>query len=152
MHQQRRVLQGYLGKFSHYQGSGSEYAIDWSMPVGSTVVAAYAGTVVAIRQDSHVGGTDEKFKDSSNYVILRHGDGTFGEYCHLKADSVMVKLGQQVKLRQPLALSGNTGHTTEPHLHFAVFSNIDGNRRKTYPVQFHTKDGSIVTLKEGHSY
>jgi hypothetical protein len=145
------VSQGYLGRSSHYQGSRNEYAIDWSMPTGTTAVAAQAGTVVAIRQDSRVGGPDEKFIPADNYVVIRHVDGTFAEYCHLKPESVKVALGDKVKARQPLALSGNTGHSTGPHLHFAVFVNTGGKTRKTFPVKFRTAQGRVA-LVEGQAY
>ncbi len=55
------VIQGYLGALTHYRGSQNEYAIDWAMPVGTKVCAACEGTVVALRQDSGVGGAEEKF-------------------------------------------------------------------------------------------
>ncbi len=146
------VVQGPLGKFSHYQGSGDENAIDWAMPVGTTVCAARDGTVVGIREDSDVGGPDLKFKGCHNYVIIRHDDGTFAEYCHLKGHSVLVELGQKVRKHDPLALSGNTGYSSRPHLHFAVFCTIDGNKRRTIPVKFRTPDGKTDFLKEGDVY
>ncbi|MCW3059483.1 MAG: mepM, partial [Capsulimonas sp.] len=90
-----RVSQGNLGTFSHFQGSQCEYAIDWVMPVGTVVRAARGGTVVAVRSDSNRGGPDPSFANDGNYVIVKHGDGTFGEYCHLKLHGNLVALGQR---------------------------------------------------------
>jgi murein DD-endopeptidase MepM/ murein hydrolase activator NlpD len=122
------------------------------MPVGSRVCAARDGTVVALRQDSDVGGPEEKYEVCANYVVVEHEDGTFAEYCHLKKDGVLVALGQKVKCNEPLGSSGNTGRSTVPHLHFAVFCTIDGGNRRTIPVQFVTKTGEVETLKEGDTY
>ena len=113
---------------------------------------AFEGTVVAFRQDSDMGGADEEFAACSNYVVVKHADGTFAEYVHLKKDGVLVKLGQHVKRHQPLALSGNTGRSTGPHLHFAVFYNIDGKTRKTIPTRFHTDAGIVEGLRQGGVY
>ena len=149
---QHVVGQGHLGKFSHYQGSGNEYAIDWEMPVGTIVAAAREGTVVGVRQDSDVHGISKKYEGTANYVVIRHGDGTFAEYIHLKKNGALVQLGDKVKAREPLALSGNTGLSDGPHLHFAVFCNIDGDRRRTIPVLFRARDGRAVTPKQGARY
>jgi len=147
-----KVIQGPLGNFSHRAGSQWENAVDFEMPVGATVCAARNGTVVAIRQDSDVGGPELKFEPCCNYVTIRHDDGTFAMYSHLEKDSAMVKLGQKINIRDPLALSGNTGHSTGPHLHFDVFCTIDGETRRTIPIQFMTKPGVVESLKEGEAY
>src|SRR4051794_2685337 len=52
------VMQGPRGTFSHFVGSGSENAVDWTCPVGTIVCAAREGRVVAVKQDSTVGGND----------------------------------------------------------------------------------------------
>jgi murein DD-endopeptidase MepM/ murein hydrolase activator NlpD len=146
------VMQGWFGRFSHGKGSQNEYAIDFAMPIGSVVRAARDGTVVAIRTDSSVGGRDAKFKNSANYVAIRHADGTFAEYMHLKHNGALVSLGQRVRVHQALALSGNTGHSSGPHLHFAVFNTIDGLTRQTIPVRFKLSAGRPVELKQGQEY
>jgi murein DD-endopeptidase MepM/ murein hydrolase activator NlpD len=148
----RLVIQADFGKFSHQPGSADEHAIDWDMPVGTPVLAARAGTVVALRSDADAGGEDLRYKNSYNYIILRHDDGTFAEYCHLRKDGVLVKLGQQVKVQERIGLSGNTGFSSRPHLHFSVFQTIDGKTRRTLPIQFKTAEGKVETLVEGKEY
>ena len=147
-----RVLQGPRGAFSHQVGSGSENAIDFSMPVGSKVCAARDGTVVAFWQDSDVGGPDPANRLCANYIVVAHEDGTFAEYCHLKKNGVLVGLGQKVKMHDAIALSGNTGHSSEPHLHFCVFCNLDGTNRITIPIKFATPSGEVESLREGQTY
>lgn len=148
----RLVIQADFGKFSHQPGSADEHAIDWDMPVGTPVLAARAGTVVALRSDADAGGEDLRYKHCYNYIILRHDDGTFAEYCHLRKGGVEVKLGQQVKERERIGTSGNTGFSSRPHLHFSVFQTIDGMTRRTFPIQFKTADGKVETLVEGKEY
>ena len=81
------VSQGSMGRFSHGKGSGNDYAIDWTMPEGSMVLAARGGTVIGIKQDSNQGGDDKKFDLAGNQVVIKHDDGTCAEYLHLQKDS-----------------------------------------------------------------
>ncbi|WP_157871621.1 M23 family metallopeptidase, partial [Streptomyces aurantiacus] len=53
-----------------------------------------------------------------NAVVIKHGNGTYSQYAHLSR--VDVKPGQVVKTGQPIALSGNTGNSSGPHLHFEI--------------------------------
>jgi murein DD-endopeptidase MepM/ murein hydrolase activator NlpD len=147
-----RLIQGYRGRFSHEQGSPNEYALDWSMPEGTAIRAARGGTVVGVRQDGTTGGASRDFLNCANYVIIRHADNTYGEYLHLQPNGAQVKLGDQVETGQVIARSGNTGFSSGPHLHFAVFRTIDGTARETLPVQFHLADGSVGTLAQGRVY
>lgn len=147
-----RVSQGFLGRFSHYSGSPDEQAIDWTMPAGTKVTAARAGVVVACRADVSVGGRDVAYKKDCNYIVIRHEDGTYAEYLHLDKDGVLVHTGDKVTQGEEIGLSGNTGYTSEPHLHFAVFNNVSGKERKTIPIEFELASGKHVTLQEGGSY
>jgi len=146
------LIQGYFGKFSHYAGSGNEYAYDWAMPVGTTVCAAREGVVVGVRQDSDAGGPYPAYFSCANYVVIRHSDGTYAEYLHLKHGGVRVALGATVQAGQPIGLSGNTGFTSQPHLHFAVFRLLDGMKHETLPVAIKTKAGTSSRLTQGQVY
>ena len=55
-----------------------------------------------------------------NFVRIVHDDGTMALYAHLKSEGVLVRVGQRVRKAEAIGLSGNTGFTTGPHLHFAV--------------------------------
>lgn len=146
------VSQAGFGERTHTPGSGSEHAIDWAMPVGTVVCAARAGTVVALRSDSTVGAKSPNFVASSNFVVIRHEDGTFAEYGHLRRNGVLVWLGQAVKSGGVVGFSGSSGYSSGPHLHFCVFQTIDGSRRRSISVRFRTRSGRVETLVEGMVY
>lgn len=143
------VIQGPGGTFSHAAGGRHENAIDWKMPEGTQICAARGGRVVAVKQDSREGGTEPKFRRGfANYVVVRHEDGSFAEYCHIRQGGARVAVGQEVKAGEPIALSGNTGFSSQPHLHFSVFYNLDGIERRTLPVSFKLPSGAVAQLKQ----
>jgi murein DD-endopeptidase MepM/ murein hydrolase activator NlpD len=55
-----------------------------------------------------------------NHVVLDIGNGNYAFYAHLQANSLRVKLGDKVRRGQVLGLVGNTGNSSEPHLHFHI--------------------------------
>jgi murein DD-endopeptidase MepM/ murein hydrolase activator NlpD len=145
-----KVTQGYNGTYSH---TGPEqFAIDWKMPIGSPVHAARDGVVVKVKDDSDKGGPDRKYENAANYVLIRHADGTIANYAHLLKGSSSVVLGQKVKAGDRIAASGNSGFSTGPHLHFAVFKTRNGSERESIPVRFHTHTAAATTLAEGQTY
>lgn len=82
--------------------------VDWATPVGTAVFASSAGTVTRAGWGSGYG-----------YVVyINHADGRQTRYGHLS--KVLVKNGQKVEQGQRIALSGNTGRSTGPHLHFEI--------------------------------
>jgi hypothetical protein len=145
-----KVTQGYRGTFSHT--GPDEFATDWKMPEGTPVLAAREGVVVSVKDQFEKGGPHRKFEDCANMVVVQHSDGTMAHYCHLAPNSAKVKVGDKVRAGDLLAASGNTGFTSGPHLHFAVFRARNGYGRETIPVKFRTADGSSVTLISGKSY
>jgi len=145
-----KVTQGYHGAFSHT--GPDEYAIDWKMPEGTPVLAARAGVVVSVKDHFAKGGPHRKYEDCANMVVVQHSDGTMAHYCHLAPRSAKVKVGAKLRAGDLLAASGNTGFTSGPHLHFAVFKAKNGHGRETIPVKFRTAEGAGITLMSGKSY
>jgi murein DD-endopeptidase MepM/ murein hydrolase activator NlpD len=144
------VSQGFHGAYSHT--GGDAFAIDFKMDPGTHVHAARGGVVVGSRDDSAKGGPSKDFEWDANYVLIKHDDGTLGHYVHLQKGSNRVKAGDIVKPGDWIGCSGNTGHTTGPHLHFAVFRALDGKSRQTFPVRFNANGLIAATLKEGSVY
>jgi murein DD-endopeptidase MepM/ murein hydrolase activator NlpD len=145
-----RVVQGYNGEFSHV--GDNLYAIDFGMPEGTAVHAAREGVVAGFKDDSDQGGPDHQYDLCANFILIRHRDGTLGEYVHLKKGGVKVEVGQVVKQGDLIGFSGNTGYTKGPHLHFAVFKARDGRSRETFPVKFVTQEGRATTLRSRRRY
>jgi len=110
---------GVVGLGSH----AGQYAIDFMMPEGSYVLAARAGTVVAVRQDC----PDENcpFAPTTccgNFIKVRHADGTVAAYWHLRQEGACVERGDIVAQGDVIGFSGNTGMSMAPHLHFSVLA------------------------------
>lgn len=145
-----RVLQGYGSRFSH---TGlEEFAVDFKMPEGTPVYAARGG-VVAKTEESHSRGCwDDGCGDYANYIVILHEDLTTGEYYHLQQDGVLVAPGERVVAGQRIGLSGNTGHTTTPHLHFAVYRAVEWGRTQSIPVRFLSADGIVERPRRGDRY
>lgn len=90
---------------------GEHTGLDIAVAVGSPIHAAGAGMVIAAGQDSVYG----------NFVRLRHEDGYETMYAH--ASKILVQPAEHVERRQVVALSGNSGRSTAPHLHFEIRRN-----------------------------
>lgn len=88
--------------------STNHKGIDWAVPIGTAVVASNTGTVTKAGWASGYGYA----------VYIRHSDGRETRYAHLS--KVLVSVGQTVEQGQRIALSGNTGRSTGPHLHFEI--------------------------------
>ena len=138
-----RLSQGANGQYSHY-GPKNRYAMDIAMPVGTPIIAARAGVVVKTENSQSGRGTDA----SGNFVRVLHDDGTMGVYLHLKQGSVGVREGQRVAVGSPLALSGNTGNSSGPHLHFVVQRNT-GEGLVSIPYQFVQPLGALPNFALG---
>ncbi|NNE69264.1 MAG: M23 family metallopeptidase [Rhodothermales bacterium] len=141
------VGQGYNGRTTH-QGKN---ALDFNLPEGTPVRAARSGTVVEVEDRYEHGGPDQSLKSRANFVKVEHEDGTIGNYVHLVHRGVRVRPGQRVREGEVLGISGNTGFTTGPHLHFEVYGITTDLERTTIPVHFRTSDGR-EELREGRSY
>jgi Peptidase family M23 len=105
---------------------------------GKRVLAAKDGTVVFVRADitDNEPGDPNLNTPGGNVVVIDHGSGQFSYYAHLRARSVSVKIGNKVKSGDPLGEVGNSGDSTEPHLHFHVMNAADPAQADGVPVVF----------------
>jgi hypothetical protein len=71
-----------------------------------------------------------------NYVVIRHAGGEFSHYGHLKQGSVRVKAGETVTRGQVIGRLGQTGNSTEPHLHFQLTDGPDPMYSRGIPILF----------------
>lgn len=95
-----------------YGTSGFHNGLDFSTPVGSKVLAAADGKVVAT-------GNNGRYA-YGRWIAVDHGNGIVTMYGHLS--SIVKSKGSTVKKGDTIAKSGNTGNSTGPHVHFTVFS------------------------------
>ena len=105
-YQGRRVSSGFGASRSPHPHSGT----DWACPEGTVILAPWDGIVVRVGYDAVFG----------NHVLLRSPTGRLGLFGHLTSASVAA--GTQVTAGQQIAISGNTGSSTGPHLHLTMWS------------------------------
>ncbi len=148
-----KIIQGFNGKFSHNYDR-SRHAIDFNMNIGDTICAARRGIVVTAKEDSNKGGKTRKYQSFSNKIVIYHEDGTFAHYAHLVQNGVLVELGDTVEKGQAIGISGNTGFSSGPHLHFVVRIPTEEGE-KSIPIQFENvkskklrRSGRMVTRKK----
>ncbi len=98
-----------------YNGSGHN-GVDFAVRVGTSIYSAGAGIVLG------TGDTDTACNGVSygKWVLIRHANGLTTLYAHLS--KIQVSSGEKVTSRQRIGLSGNTGYSTGPHLHFTVYA------------------------------
>ena len=135
---------GAMLAFDQRLEAAERYAIDWirTDDQGHLVLPDENNTengLPGLRQADHLGGRrqgrgrpgqvprrkawgigpEPHLKDAGgNHVIVDIGGGRYAFYAHLKPNSITVKEGDRVRRRQVLALLGNSGNTSAPHLHF----------------------------------
>lgn len=115
-----KIIQGYYGWHSH-NTDFSRYAIDFSLSIKDTVCAAADGYVVGVIKDYKYGGKTMDWVNYANYItIYQPASGLFTQYVHLMKNGSFVKVGDTITKGQPIGLSGETGYTNVPHLHFNV--------------------------------
>ena len=113
-----RVSQGFGGKSSHSKPT-SFYAIDFQLDIGEPVHAAREGLVVQVI-DWFTEHGDKSFIKKANRIVVLHDDGTIASYVHLNYKGSFVTIGDRISKGQKIGVSGLTGFTSGPHLHFVV--------------------------------
>lgn len=141
------LVQAYQSRFLSHKG---EYALDFKMKKGAKICAARSGVVAEVKEDSRKGGLKLKYLPKGNHVIIKHSDGTYGNYWHLKYNGVLVNAGDTVKQGQVIGLAGKTGYAAFSHLHFEVTTEFTPGQHQI-PTQFTTRKGSRY-LKPLHWY
>jgi len=130
------LVQGYFGGFSHKERA----ALDFKMKKGTKVLAARDGVVTRVKEDGERGGTKKEFRSDGNNIIVQHFDNSRSGYWHLQKNGALVNVGDSIKRGQVIALSGNTGYTAFPHLHFIVWKNNDRGWQQV-ATRFETSKG-----------
>ncbi|NLU75430.1 M23 family metallopeptidase [Streptomyces sp. HNM0575] len=119
------------GRWSH-KHSGQDFAV----PTGTPVKAVHAGTVVKAGPNGAGDGSSY-----GNAIVIKHSNGTYSQYAHLS--KLNVQPGQKVDTGQKIGLSGSTGNSSGPHLHFEIRTTPDYGSGKE-PVQIMRSHGVKV--------
>lgn len=119
---------------------------------GKPVLAPGGGVVFAMANDVEDNPPGKMNPDQAlgNHVIIDHGNGEFSFLAHMKKGSVTVAKGRRVKAGDRLGLCGNSGNTTEPHIHYHLQTTGEFQRGKGLPAQFenYVADGKHVARGE----
>lgn len=112
------------------------------------MLAARAGRVMQVQGNFVDHGLDpQRDRDRANFIRILHEDGSMAVYAHLQANGVLVRSGQRVEAGQRIGVSGNTGYSTAPHLHFVVQAN-SGMQLRSVPVRIVTPQGELHFARE----
>ncbi|MFQ6006281.1 MAG: M23 family metallopeptidase [Woeseia sp.] len=144
------VLQGYGSRLSHT--GREEYTVDFYMEEGTAVHAARDGIVARIEESNSKGCWQGGCAKYANYIVILHDDWTTGEYYHLQKNGALVEVGDHVVAGQKIGLSGNTGNSAMPHLHFGVYRAAPRGSYHSVPVHFGSVDGIVRKPRRGGRY
>ncbi|WP_411087397.1 M23 family metallopeptidase [Streptomyces sp. 061-3] len=109
---------------------------DFAVPIGTRVEAAHSGVVV--KAGPNGGGDGPAY---GNAIVIKHSNGMYSQYAHLS--QINVHIGQAVQTGEKIALSGNTGNSSGPHLHFEIRHTANYGSAVN-PVMFLHKEGVTV--------
>jgi murein DD-endopeptidase MepM/ murein hydrolase activator NlpD len=131
------LVQGYFSSYSHKNRA----ALDFKMKRGTTITAARGGVVVRVKEDGDRGGWNKKYRPFGNVIVIQQADGSRAGYWHLQHNGAMVNVGDTVKQDQQIGLSGKTGYTLFPHLHFIVWRFDERGQWQQVATRFQTSKG-----------
>ena len=141
------LVQGYFSRYSHRNRA----ALDFKMKRGTNICAARSGIVIRVKEDGDKGGWNKKYRPFGNVIVIQHEDSSRAGYWHLQYNGALVNIGDTVKQGQVIALSGKTGYTLFPHLHFIAWRSNRNGQWRQIATRFQTSKG-IRYLRPFRSY
>ncbi len=119
-----------------HQGTG-EKLLDYEA-FGEEVIAPADGVIIQVIDGSIdcLPGERDRSVGVGNALLIDHQNGEWSMLCHFKHSSITVKVGDNVKQGEKLGLCGNTGNTTEPHIHFNLQDGPLMHKAKGLPAKF----------------
>jgi murein DD-endopeptidase MepM/ murein hydrolase activator NlpD len=141
---------GKTGDSGRLYASGTHNGIDIGVSVGTRIYSTQSGVVKGL-------GNTDAFPGCYSYgkwMLVEHDNGLSTLYAHLS--SQIASTGQRVAAGDPIALSGNTGYSTGPHLHMTLFASqgvaikqyIQSNGCKQASIPLSTKQGALLDPME----
>jgi hypothetical protein len=133
-----------------FQAAGTRNEDYWAF--GQPMLAPADGVVVAVENGvpDNVPNQPRPGVLYGNTVVIDHGTGEYSLLGHLQKGSVTVKPGERVVAGQQVARCGNSGMSTEPHLHYQLMDDADWTKAQGLPAQFrgYLADGRHVERGE----
>lgn len=142
-HESQRYAYDLLIRQGNQTFKGDAAKNDSYYAFGKPVVAPADGTVVQVEMnipDNDPVGTMNREQPLGNYVMIEHGEQEYSVIGHLQYQSGVVKVGDHVKQGEQIGLAGNSGNSSEPHIHFQVQDSQDFEKARAIRIQF--ADGS----------
>ena len=120
------------------ENTGKEKALEDYPIFGIEVLAPGDGVIIQVINGSFdvLVGERDRSVGVGNAVIIDHQNGEYSLICHFKHNSIKVKVNDKVKQGDALGLCGNTGNTTQPHIHFNLQDGPRMHNSKALPAQF----------------
>ena len=163
------VTQGHNGEYTHksdwkhawdfeiadndgltYKNKG-DYPEDYYC-YNKSIIAPADGVIEDIVNDipENIIGTRNLEHNWGNTVVIKHSDTLYTKLCHLKKDSIKLKIGDKVRQGEILGLCGNSGNSPVPHLHFQVQTTpFIGSKTISYPLSTYRRQrGNQLELIE----
>ena len=162
------MSQRYAYDFIYYDENGKAYAgngrkAENYYAFNQDVLASADGTIIKVRNNirdldrAGTGTVDILTCDMrGNYVIIRHGENVYSLIAHLKKKSCIVRQGDFVEQGQVIGKCGNSGHSTQPHIHFHVQDTPNFYSAMGLPILFKNiesrNNSSSIISKITHGY
>jgi len=142
------LLQRENGSSARGSGARNEDFLAWNQ-----WVVAPADGVVAVAEDGVADNTPNRAVGGNlygNLLVIDHGTEEFTLFGHLRKGSLLVKPGERVVKGQRIARVGNSGMSTEPHLHFQLMDTADWHTAHGLPLQLtdFVRNGTLVDRGE----
>jgi len=131
----------------HGEGSPDQYAFDFDFQEGTSFFASRSGEVVKVINDQASSGGG-----AGNYVVLDHGDQTFGLYLHSPEGGITAEVGQFIEQGARLGSIGRSGLAGYPHLHFIVVKDQYDYPYKGIPISFKNVSPPTTVLQSYTTY
>jgi hypothetical protein len=118
--------------------TGKETTLEDYGVFGKEVIAPGNGVIAQVVDGSFdcEPGQADRSVGVGNMVMIDHKNGEFSLICHFKYQSIVVKVGETVRQGGLLGLCGNSGNTSQPHIHFNLQDDIRSYKANALPAQF----------------
>lgn len=134
-----------------FESTGKEKTLEEYKAFGKEVLVPADGIIIQVIDGAIdvLPGERDRAVGVGNAIIIDHQNGEYSLLCHFKHNSIRVKIDDKVKQGEVIGLCGNTGNTTQPHIHFNLQDGPRMHKASALPARF---TRIIVNKKEENNY